>query len=135
MAIRRLADLHPYTPHDAAVESARHITVAELRAAGREYLVANGYAQADAELSDDEWNALAAKAIADRNGAADLSHAITTLEIAQDTVQTNEPINRAEGNIEQADLELQVDASIQTALDYLHDVEGEAEAPDESELA
>ncbi len=32
-----------------------------------------------------------------------MNHAITTLQIALDTARNNEPIHRAEGNIEQAD--------------------------------
>jgi hypothetical protein len=42
--------------------------------------------------------------------------AISTLEIALDILKNNEPINRAEGNVEQADLEARNAAEIEVAL-------------------
>ena len=48
-----------------------------------------------------------------------MEHAITHLEIALDAVVTNEPINRALGNAEQADLDAAVAADIRQALEVL----------------
>ncbi len=45
--------------------------------------------------------------------------AITTLEIALETLETNEPINRNEGKPEQADLEAQNASEIRQALAVL----------------
>ena len=45
--------------------------------------------------------------------------AITELEIALETMETNEPINRAEGNTEQADLEAANAADYRQALAVL----------------
>lgn len=45
--------------------------------------------------------------------------AITELEIALQTMETNEPINRNEGKIEQADLEAKNAAEIRQALAVL----------------
>jgi hypothetical protein len=45
--------------------------------------------------------------------------AITELTIALETAKTNEPINRAEGNIEQADLEATNAADFRQALAML----------------
>jgi hypothetical protein len=42
--------------------------------------------------------------------------AISTLEIALDVLLTNEPINRAEGNVEQADFEAKNAEDIRKAL-------------------
>jgi hypothetical protein len=44
---------------------------------------------------------------------------IVVLEIALNTLVTNEPINRAEGNVEQADLEVKNAAEIRAALSIL----------------
>lgn len=52
-----------------------------------------------------------------------MTHAIVTLRAALDTVTTNEPINRAEGNIAQADLELEVASDLRTAICILEDAE------------
>ncbi len=60
----------------------------------------------------------------------DVGHAVATLQQALDVAQTNEPINRAEGNTEQADLETEVAASIKEAIAIL--TEGDYE-PDEAE--
>ena len=46
--------------------------------------------------------------------------AITQLEIAKDVMVNNEPINRAEGNIEQADLERANAENLDLALDILY---------------
>lgn len=48
-----------------------------------------------------------------------MNHAITTLEIALRTAENNEPINRREGKVEQADLENQVVIDIRRALAVL----------------
>ena len=48
-----------------------------------------------------------------------MNHAITTLEIALRTAENNEPINRREGKVEQADLENQVVIDIRRALAIL----------------
>lgn len=45
--------------------------------------------------------------------------AITTLEIALEVLETNEPINRQEGNLEQAELELVSAQEIREALEVL----------------
>lgn len=45
--------------------------------------------------------------------------AINQLEIYLDVLETNEPINRAEGKIEQADLEKQNAIEVRAALDKL----------------
>lgn len=50
-----------------------------------------------------------------------LETAQATLQIALDAVLTNEPINRAEGNIEQADFELLAAKSFRAALKVLDD--------------
>lgn len=50
---------------------------------------------------------------------ADLSHARATLENALDTVETNHPINVAEGNIAQAELEEKAAESFRAALKIL----------------
>lgn len=47
--------------------------------------------------------------------------AITALESALATLVTNEPVNRAEGNIPQADLEVEGIGSIQMALRVLRE--------------
>lgn len=46
--------------------------------------------------------------------------AIITLETALHTLETNEPINRKEGNIEQADIEAANAAEIRQALATLN---------------
>lgn len=48
-----------------------------------------------------------------------MTAAIATLEVALQTLETNEPINRAEGNIAQADLEAKNAVEIRQALDLL----------------
>jgi hypothetical protein len=45
--------------------------------------------------------------------------AISTLEIALDVLLTNEPINRAEGNVEQADFEAKSAEDIRKAVECL----------------
>jgi hypothetical protein len=45
--------------------------------------------------------------------------AIVNLEISLETLENNEPINRAEGNIEQADLELANAKEIREGLEVL----------------
>jgi hypothetical protein len=45
--------------------------------------------------------------------------AIAELEIALETMETNEPINRAEGNVEQADMEAVNAADYRQALAVL----------------
>ncbi len=52
-----------------------------------------------------------------------MKSAITTLEIALDTLVTNEPINRREGHVEQSDLEARNAAEIRQALHILNAVE------------
>jgi hypothetical protein len=49
--------------------------------------------------------------------------AITQLQISLDVLTTNEPINRAEGNTEQADLEAANAAEIRRAIAVLEAVE------------
>ena len=44
---------------------------------------------------------------------------IAELEIALNVAETNEPINRRQGNIEQADLELQNAADFRLAIEAL----------------
>lgn len=46
--------------------------------------------------------------------------AITNLEISLETLENNEPINRAEGNIAQADLELRNAREIREGLRVLY---------------
>jgi hypothetical protein len=48
-----------------------------------------------------------------------MTAAIITLEIALDTLVTNEPINRAEGKIDQAELEAKSAQEIREALAVL----------------
>lgn len=48
--------------------------------------------------------------------------ATSELEIALNTLETNEPIHRAEGNIEQADLCLSRAHEIKNALNILNNV-------------
>ncbi len=50
-----------------------------------------------------------------------MKSAIETLEISLNALTTNEPINRAAGNIEQADLEAANAAEIREALDVLRE--------------
>lgn len=64
--------------------------------------------------------------------AADVSPAVVALEIARDTAATNEPINRAEGDTEQADLEAQTVAGIDKALDILAQTETTPSAAEEN---
>ena len=47
------------------------------------------------------------------------SAAITQLEVTLNVLETNEPIHRAEGNIEQADLEVASAVEIRHALGVL----------------
>lgn len=65
-------------------------------------------------------------------GAAmdDTGHAVAALQAALGTAEANEPVNRAEGDAEQADLEAEVAASIKEAIAIL--TEGNYE-PDEAE--
>ncbi len=51
---------------------------------------------------------------------ASLGAAIETLKVALDVCETNEPINRAEGKIDQADLEYNNALEIRNALDILN---------------
>lgn len=53
-----------------------------------------------------------------------MTHAIAELEIALDVRKTNEPINRASGDIAQADLEKEGVEDITAALDVLQAVGG-----------
>jgi len=53
-----------------------------------------------------------------------MNSVITMLEIALDTMETNEPINRKEGNEEQANLEAKNAAEIRRALRILRAIEG-----------
>ena len=48
-----------------------------------------------------------------------MNAAIVTLQIALDVLENNEPINRREGNIEQADLELNNAKEIRSVLSSL----------------
>lgn len=57
-----------------------------------------------------------------------MKSAITTLEIALETMKNNEPINRKEGNEEQADLEAKNAAEMRQALHILRAVD-EAREP------
>lgn len=52
--------------------------------------------------------------------------AITQLQIHLDVLTTNEPINRAEGNTEQADLEAANAAEIRQAIAVLEAIEAVA---------
>lgn len=52
-------------------------------------------------------------------GQPDYSDAISQLETALDVCETNEPINRAEGKVEQADLEARCAASYRVAIEKL----------------
>ena len=52
--------------------------------------------------------------------------AITALEVTRDTLETNEPINRAEGNDEQADLEAKSAEEVKQAIEVLKEVQGAA---------
>ncbi|CAM3836088.1 DUF2958 domain-containing protein [Castellaniella denitrificans] len=61
----------------------------------------------------------------------DTGHAVAALQQALDVAKNNEPINRTEGNTEQADLEAEVAASIEEAIAIL--TEGDYE-PDEAEV-
>jgi hypothetical protein len=61
----------------------------------------------------------------------DTGHAVAALQQALDVAKTNEPINRADGNTEQANLEAEVAASIEEAIAIL--TEGDYE-PDEAEV-
>lgn len=57
---------------------------------------------------------------------ADFSHALATLQIALDTVETNLPINLAEGDIEQANLEEKAADSFRAAITLLQDQQAPA---------
>lgn len=46
-------------------------------------------------------------------------HAIAALEVALEVVETNEPINRAEGNIPQANIEAEQIVSFRRAIEFL----------------
>ena len=48
-----------------------------------------------------------------------MNAAINTLTIALETLENNEPINRAEGSVEQADLEAANASEIRSALSVL----------------
>lgn len=48
-----------------------------------------------------------------------MKNAISILEIALETMVTNEPINRREGNVDQADLEARNATEIRQALTVL----------------
>ena len=50
-----------------------------------------------------------------------MTHAIAQLQVALDTATNNEPIHRAEGNIEQADLCLEVIKDCDFAIRVLAD--------------
>lgn len=52
-----------------------------------------------------------------------MKSAITTLKIALDTLENNEPINRRDGNHEQADLEARNAAEIRAAIHVLTAIE------------
>lgn len=52
-----------------------------------------------------------------------MKNAITTLEIALETMETNEPINRAAGKIDQADLEARNAAELREGLAILRAAE------------
>ena len=52
-----------------------------------------------------------------------MKYAITQLEISLETLVTNEPINRAAGNIAQADLEAEGIADLRKAIAVLKAVE------------
>jgi hypothetical protein len=54
-----------------------------------------------------------------------MNAAITQLEVTLDVLETNEPINRAEGNIAQADLEATNAAEIRDALGVLRSTAGD----------
>ncbi len=49
-----------------------------------------------------------------------MNAAIVTLQIALDVLENNEPINRAEGNIDQANLEAKNAVEIRNALETLY---------------
>jgi hypothetical protein len=48
-----------------------------------------------------------------------MQHAIAALQAAKEVAETNEPINRAEGNTDQADLELIVAQECGEAIEIL----------------
>jgi hypothetical protein len=52
-----------------------------------------------------------------------MKSAISILQIAQESLLNNEPINRANGKLEQADLERQSIEDIDKALTVLHFIE------------
>lgn len=93
--------------------------------ASRDSLVERGYVE-----RRDGYNWLTNKGRDLVAALDDVGHAVATLQQALDVSQTNEPINRAEGNTEQADLEAEVAASIKEAIAIL--TEGDYE-PDEAE--
>ena len=69
-----------------------------------------------------EAQAIAARlAAGDTLDAADLSHALATLHSALDVVETNHPINLAEGDIAQADLEEKAAESFRDAIKILEE--------------
>lgn len=51
-----------------------------------------------------------------------MNDAINELTIALEVMETNEPINRAEGNTEQADLEARNSISLRKAIEILKSV-------------
>lgn len=55
-------------------------------------------------------------------GECEMKAAISTLEAALHTLETNQPINRKEGNLAQADLEAINAAEIKGAIAILHAV-------------
>lgn len=64
----------------------------------------------------------------------DVGAAVEALNEALAVVETNEPINRAEGNVEQADLEKENAASFKEALKVLEEHQAEGEAPGSAAL-
>jgi hypothetical protein len=56
-------------------------------------------------------------------------NAIYCLERALDVLRNNEPINRREGKIEQADLELEVAAEYEEAINALYSISGDRPLP------
>jgi hypothetical protein len=94
--------------------------------ASRDSLVERGYVE-----RRDGYNWLTNKGRDLVAALDDVGHAVATLQQALDVAKNNEPINRSEGNTEQADLEAEVAASIEEAIAIL--TEGDYE-PDEAEV-
>jgi hypothetical protein len=106
------------------------------------YLAATTYAAAQAEAAEYMAKLSADAILPDAGPAAPadepapaVEHAVAALEIARDVAATNEPINREEGNTEQANLEAETVASIDRALEVLRSGTPEEGAAADAALA